>query len=58
MEFTIIRKTHVLFEMGFCTGVPGKFFRFTPMPLVRVKLPGKKEGDTIGSLAMEGGGSD
>jgi hypothetical protein len=56
-EFTRISKTHVLFEMGFCTGAPGKLFRFTPMPLVCVKLPGKKEGGAIGFLSMEGGGS-
>jgi hypothetical protein len=56
-EFTRISKTHVLFEMGFCTEVPGKLFRFTSMPVVRVKLPVKKEGGAIGSLAMEGGGS-
>jgi hypothetical protein len=57
MDFTKNSKLTLLFDMRFCTRVPGKFFRFTPMPLVYVKLHGKKERDAIWSSAMEGGGS-
>jgi hypothetical protein len=57
MDFTKISKLTLLFEMRFCTRVPGKFLILAPMPLVCVNLPGKKERDAIGSSAMEGGGS-
>jgi hypothetical protein len=44
-------------EDSFRTEVPGKLFRFTPRPLVHVKLPGKSWTLAIGSLGMVAGGA-
>jgi hypothetical protein len=55
MDFTKISKTALLLKIHIFSQAPGKVLELTTMPLVRVKHPGKKEGDAIGSSAMEGG---
>jgi hypothetical protein len=41
MDFTRINKAHILFEMRFCTGVPGIFQYFTDTLLIHKDPPGK-----------------
>jgi hypothetical protein len=58
MSFLSFSQSHLLFEISTFEQTPGKFFRFTTMPLVRIKDDlGKKKGDAIGSLGHGGCGS-
>jgi hypothetical protein len=57
MNFLSFSQSHLLFEISTFEQTPGKFFRFTTMPLVCIKDPGKKKGDAIGSSGHGGGGS-
>jgi hypothetical protein len=41
MDFTRINKAHIVFEMRFCTEVPGIFQYFTDTPLIHKNPPGK-----------------
>jgi hypothetical protein len=41
----------LLFEIRFCTGIPGKFQILTDMPLLCGSAPGKIGKPAIGSLA-------
>jgi hypothetical protein len=55
MDFQSFSKSHLLFENPTCTQAPGTFLSITDRPLVHEKDPGKKEGDAMRSLGMEGG---
>jgi hypothetical protein len=54
-NFTRFNQTVLLLKFPLYTGVPGLFYRFTTMPSVHTKHLGKKEGDAMWSLGMEGG---
>jgi hypothetical protein len=52
MDFKRFSKSHILLEIHICDQAPGTFSRFTTIPLLRTKLPEKKDGDTIGSVGQ------
>jgi hypothetical protein len=49
-QFTRFCKAVILFEIHFCTGVPGTFQPFTDMPSVHTQDPGNIPDLAIGSL--------
>jgi hypothetical protein len=53
--FYKIQPNFLLLKFPLYTGVPGLLCRFTTMPSIHTKHPGKKEGDAMWSLRMEGG---
>jgi hypothetical protein len=52
MDFQSFSKTVLLLKFPLYTGVLGLFCRFTTMPSVHTKHPGKKEEDAMWSLGM------